>query len=220
MQPQKQEPEIQLTQPGFTLIELVVVLGVLTILMSLTVPGVLRWQRRMPLDTALSTLQLALQETRLSAIRSGQPWCLSLPHGSDPGVIQPVRGSQDQENRRMFRLPNGIVVEPVSANIEAASGGLPECILFNPDGMSFGRELQLVTRSGEMIRLRIDRLTGRAILSKDPQQRFSCLPDGIRVSGGSRRIHSEVDIAESTFRVRVQSAYQTEVSGNRGGVRC
>jgi Tfp pilus assembly protein FimT len=67
------------------LVELLLVLSLMVVLTSLTLPGVLRWQNGVGMERALSLLQVQLQETRLCAIKSGEPWKLVLPQNGRPG---------------------------------------------------------------------------------------------------------------------------------------
>ena len=148
---------------GFTLVELLMVLGVLVVLASLTLPAMLRWQRGMPMEQAISTLQLQLQETRLAAIRSGEPWSLTLPQAGKAGHRHPVSESRTDDRRMQFQWPAGIQCEDSRAR-DARE------IVFQADGVVSERRLKLVDQHGHQTILRIDRLTGQATIVKERQQ--------------------------------------------------
>ena len=59
------------------------VLSVLVVLTAMRLPATLRWQRGLAMERAISIIQIQVQETRLAAIRSGEPWSLVLPQ---PGI--------------------------------------------------------------------------------------------------------------------------------------
>ncbi len=149
---------------GFTLVELLMVLCVLVVLASLTLPAMLRWQRGMPMEQAISTLQLQLQETRLAAIRSGEPWSLTLPQGGKAGHRHPVSASRTDDRRMQFQWPAGIQCEDKSGARDARE------IVFQADGVVSERRLKLVDQHGHQTILRIDRLTGQATIVKERQQ--------------------------------------------------
>lgn len=167
----------QQLQPGFTLVELILVLSVLVVLFSLTLPGIQRWQKALPLEQAISTLQLQLQETRLAAIRSGQPWQLILPAAGLPGRRCPANAHLDGAPTTTFQLPPGILCQinspssPSSASPSSASAHADSSvrsITFQPDGTVTPRILCLITADRQQAMLRIERLTGLATVESPP----------------------------------------------------
>ena len=59
---------------GFTLVELLLVLGILATLAAVSLPAIVRWQQRASLEQAASSVQLQMQTARASAVRSGIDW--------------------------------------------------------------------------------------------------------------------------------------------------
>jgi prepilin-type N-terminal cleavage/methylation domain-containing protein len=176
----------QQLKPGFTLVELIMVLSVLVVLFSLTLPGIQRWQKALPLEQAISTLQLQLQETRLAAIRSGQPWQLILPAAGLPGRRCPANAHLDGARTTTFQLPPGILCQinspsgpssasPSSASVSASPSSASahadssvRSITFQPDGTVTPRILCLITADRQQAMLRIERLTGLATVESTP----------------------------------------------------
>lgn len=181
-------PHTMRAASGFTLMELLLVLSVLIALMAVTLPGVLRWHRHFPLEQATSLLQQQLQETRLGAIQTGQPWRLVLPTSTSGGYRERlasatrVSGSSLSSGRMKeldisqssmissvrFQWPTGIQCELLSAN--PADHG----VIFQPDGTAADRDLRLSNPFGSSNVIRIIRLTGQAkIVPAEPRQRTS-----------------------------------------------
>ncbi len=152
---------------GFTLTELMMVLCVLVVLTSLATPGMLRWQRRLPLEKTVTMLQHLLVETRLEAIREGEPWCLVLPSGNSPGWQTPLDQPALTSATRTFQWPDGIVVTDITDSLGERKEPFsqrtsPYPVTFNPDVTSFDRRFRLKTVYGDQVTLHLDRLTGMA----------------------------------------------------------
>ena len=151
---------------GFTIVELLMVLGILVVLTSVTLPSVLRWQRGLSMEQGVSTLQIQLQETRLAAIRSGEAWNLVLPQNQRPGRRQAVRDTAAVDIRLLFHWPAGLICSEVSpTTLPAAStteSDQPTRIVCQPDGTVSDCLLKLTDSNEHQTLLRIDRLTGMA----------------------------------------------------------
>lgn len=59
------------SRSGFSLFEILLVMGLLASLAATCLPGVLRWQRSLPLERSASGLQRILRQSRVQAIREG-----------------------------------------------------------------------------------------------------------------------------------------------------
>jgi len=147
---------------GFTIVELLMVLGILVVLTSVTLPSILRWQRGLSMEQGISTLQIQLQETRLAAIRSGEAWKLVLPHNQNPGRRQAVRDTAAVDIRRQFHWPAGLKCSELSTAISTLESDQPTRVVCQPDGTVSDCQLQLTDSNENQTQLRIDRLTGMA----------------------------------------------------------
>ena len=150
------QPLEEFARGGFTLVELLMVLCVLVVLTSLTLPGVLRWQRGMPMEQAISILQLQLQETRLAAIRAGETWLMVLPQNRTPGRRHPADDAIATDPKLQFSFPAEIQCRDESKNATSSP------ITCHPDGTVSDRCLRLIDADGRVTILQIDRLTGTA----------------------------------------------------------
>ncbi len=147
---------------GFTIVELLMVLGILVVLTSVTLPSILRWQRGLSMEQGISTLQIQLQETRLAAIRSGEAWNLVLPQNQSPGLRQAVRDTAAVDRRLQFHWPGGLKCSELSPATSTSRSDQPTRIICQPDGTVSDCTLRLTDSNGHQTLLRIDRLTGMA----------------------------------------------------------
>ena len=152
---------------GFSLVELLLVLSLMVVLTSLTLPGVLRWQNGVGMERALSLLQVQLQETRLSAIKTGESWTLVLPQNGRPGQRHQNAESVLVDKRHEFNWPTGISC----LNTETQTSEI--AIICHPDGTVTAYTLQFKDAHGQQTMLQIDRLTGAASIVNSCR---SCLP--------------------------------------------
>ena len=152
---------------GFSLVELLLVLSLMVVLTSLTLPGVLRWQNGVGMERALSLLQVQLQETRLSAIKTGESWKLVLPQNGRPGQRLQNAMSATLDKRHEFNWPAGISC----LNTETKTSEI--AIICHPDGTVTACTLQFKDAHGQQTMLQIDRLTGAACIVNSCR---SCLP--------------------------------------------
>ena len=150
------QPLAEAARGGFTFVELLMVLCVLVVLTSMALPTVLRWQRGMPMEQAISTLQLQLQETRLAAIRSGETWLMVLPQNRTLGRRHPADNANVTDLKLQFAFPTEIQCQDESKDANVSP------IACHPDGTVSDRRLRLIDAGGRVTILQIDRLTGTA----------------------------------------------------------
>jgi Tfp pilus assembly protein FimT len=174
---------------GFTLIELLMVLSLLIVLTAVSLPGLVRWQRALPLDQATSMLQQQLQETRLVAIQTGQPWRLVLPDSGRSGYREPVPFaasvaqrlasiSRSGAGQNRFRQNKSVLRDatafqwPVGVRCEVLSAGDSNpSVVFQPDGTAVDRQLRLANQHGHSQILQLVRLTGQATVARSGPRR-------------------------------------------------
>lgn len=135
---------------GFSLLELLTVLAIVTLIISLTLPNLNNTYKRYLLKSLSRDVAGALQQTRLKAISSGekQSWLVSLDskeywHGNES---------------HKHSLPNSTMVEVTTASGEVVSSKVV-AISFFPDGTSTGGQVKLV-RDGMVFYVQVDWLLG------------------------------------------------------------
>jgi general secretion pathway protein H len=149
--------EAERTQAGFTLLELMVVLALMTLLMGLVLPSLVRsWEREKNRAT-LRDLAATLRTARSEAITRGFKVRLFLNLKS--GRYR-VEGSAREGTLTGVRLTDARLVwqDP-----EKSRG----YIAFFGDGSSSGGKLILVEPSGRRYRLEVEPITGRVSLETE-----------------------------------------------------
>ena len=179
-----------MSRRGFTLIEILLVLAVLTVLAGVSLPAVLRFTAEQGVKDAAEAVREELDQTRYRSIKAGLVYqfrfevngrrFVALPFEQDAASVAqpataPVLG-------RLFagRLADGYSLAPLpgtSASAEmlpnTAFAGLPDAFLlaqaqwsppflFYPDGSASAAEMRLTGPSGRYMDVTVRDLTGMA----------------------------------------------------------
>jgi prepilin-type N-terminal cleavage/methylation domain-containing protein len=147
---------------GFTLVEMLLVLAILVSLTAVSLPSIMRWQRGLPLDQAVSLLQIQLQETRLAAVRSGETWVLELPTKAAAGYRRSANATSSDQPQLLnaaFQWPKGVRCEDNTAGSRRQQ---LDPVICRPDGTVSERTLRLIDTHGAVVIIHLDRLTGTA----------------------------------------------------------
>ncbi len=143
---------------GFSLLELLLVLGLMTVLLVIAVPSLRRWQQRLPIERSVALLQQQIAETRLASIQSGETWALWLYSSGTEGRRTPL--NQPDLDKFQFQFPEGIRCQ---SDEDAESVKTQDMLLiFRPDGSSSTARLMLADGQGNQLLVVLDRLTGAA----------------------------------------------------------
>lgn len=144
------------------MLELLLVLGLLSVAAVLVFPALTRWHRRLRLDQAASTLQAQLQEARSGSISSGYPCQLVIPTDGHQPYAELL---SEKPRREEFQWPQGVVAESVDQNIGLLQRSNGVQFLCHPDGTVTGTAVQFSDAHGHSTILRLERLTGRLLPS-------------------------------------------------------
>jgi len=143
---------------GFSLLELLLVLGLMTVFLVIAVPSLRRWQQRLPIERAVALLQKQIAETRLASIRTGETWALRLFSSGTRGRRTPL--NQPDLEKFEFQFPEGIRCKSdKDVESEKAQDML---LIFRPDGSSSTARLTIADGQGNQLLVILDRLTGAA----------------------------------------------------------
>jgi general secretion pathway protein H len=137
-------------EDGFTLLEVVCVLAIVTILAAIVVPALPRGTSRARLESFAVEAAAMLKNDRYAAIRNGVPVATL--------VDAPQRLIRSGATGRVIRVPDDVVFDAVLAarcNQRSADG----TIQFFASGMSCGGAIAL-TRLGAGYEIRVNWLTG------------------------------------------------------------
>ena len=142
---------------GFTLLELLVVLAVLSLVLAIGVPRLINALPGVDTRRAASDLAATLKDTRFLAIRRNLETAVVL----DPtGRRYAVAG-----DREVHSLPAGLQVSMTVAG-EVQDGSGAGRISFYPDGSSSGGRISL-RQGGQTYQVDVDWLTGRVRLQRN-----------------------------------------------------
>lgn len=141
-------------QEGFTLLELIVVMALMSLLMGLVLPGLLRSVHRESQRAAMRGLTVTLRVARSVAATSGHPVRLFL--NIKTGHYR-LEGSSRQGDLAGLTLAE---VRLVWQNLERTQG----YITFYGDGSSSGGKLVLVEPTGRRNLLEVKPITGKVSL--------------------------------------------------------
>jgi prepilin-type N-terminal cleavage/methylation domain-containing protein len=178
------------SQRGYTLLELLLVLGILLILAGIAFPGVMRMYDRHQLQTAVENVRAHLAASRMRAIDTGLVYQFSYePNGQSFSVtpfeaaeghsLPTLEGTLPESFR--FESPDDdqISTPPLSSTslpgASTAGGSILNqqmLILFVPDGSATEAALDIVDEQKRFVRLSVRGLTGAVKVGR-VQQRSS-----------------------------------------------
>jgi len=139
---------------GFTLVELLVVLGIAALLVALAAPVVSRGLPGVALKAAASDVAGGLRRVQSQAIVTNREAVFQIDVASRRAVV----GGE----AKTLELPSNLHLSVVVGDSEVASGNLGG-IRFFPDGSSTGGRITLA-HGGRAYDVRVDWLTGRVSL--------------------------------------------------------
>lgn len=143
---------------GFTLIELVVALGVAALLAGAATPMAVRMYDSMQYREALRGLSSAASGARYRAITSGRAFDLMVEADAFRYTVVPAQTAFDKG--KVSNISDSLRVQMVSARQLSSRPGVG-VIRFYPDGSSTGGSITLWRANGDGLRLRVDWLLGR-----------------------------------------------------------
>jgi len=168
---------------GMTLMELVVVMGLLSLLLFTVMPRFLRSDRITDADQAVRRLAALVSQLKEEAVLNGRPYVLHVDGnggrfwatiGNDPldtnaGVTSAgsSAGSEEDHARAVLQLPESILRVSVRLlHADPIDTGVAE-IHFFPQGYSYGASILLEGRDGGSRCLRIEPFLGAPLILAD-----------------------------------------------------
>jgi general secretion pathway protein H len=158
--------------PGFTLLEVTVVVAIMGIIFALTLPGLGDGLRRWRLQAAVREFATLLKFTRNQAVAGRAPLELILDRRRNVYWLdRPVEGGVPTPEQamergiRVYELPTAIRFGGVS--VGGIDPGLDRiAILFFPRGNSTGGEIKIQDEKNRAYGISVDLLTGQARIQR------------------------------------------------------
>ena len=180
---------VQNSRGGFTLLELIVVLVIISLMSALVVPRLVGPMGNLDLKTAAKKISASLRYARSQAAAEKTIYLALFDFDNNSLVIvnpSPTNGDfsvdnqetmekmleerRDQEKDhpgrlKTYKLPDGVkLAKGVSKEGQFNSGIFP--VFFPPSGGSSGGEITVVNRQGRQYKLSVDFITGTVQLSE------------------------------------------------------
>ena len=141
---------------GFTLLELVLVIGLLLVVTAVALPGIAGWQARLPLDRAVAAIQHTCLEARVLAIQTGTTHAVQLSKQKSEVYMFPTGVVKNRKRQPEFPLGQDIV----TFDFLDSEGHKLTRLLFYPDGTSSSAQIAVTDENEHQTVLILDRLTG------------------------------------------------------------
>lgn len=140
---------------GFTLIEIVVTLGIIALVSTVAVPAMLREPDRTDIDLAVDEVRGVLELARSSAVRTSAPVRVAVDSVSGSIWFIPTDpGSETGVTLAAVALPQGVELQTSEARAE---------FVFHPEGFAFPDSVFLSGMGGAAL-VTVDALNGHVLV--------------------------------------------------------
>lgn len=173
---------------GFSLIELVIVLVIMSFVFAVVGPGIMRGLSGVTLKTAVKKVASALRYAHSQAVNRAQPYSVIFDQNQNRIVIRSIPtlssylsaedraqasaadGGEEaadkkelpKEELKVFSLPEGVSFKEIAIGGKELNSSTEEIaqLFFFPDGTSQGGELSLIDTKDRIFTIAVDFLTG------------------------------------------------------------
>ncbi len=176
----------KIERSAFTLLELILVMGILGVLAALSVMSINRIFQQQALDRGADSVRAAMGQARVSAVKEGDVFAVFIARGGNWFDVAPFAQAPQQiarvqqslnESRQQAKgsfiqglLPEGVnfVVDQVAEDARGAqlisesgnAGAGLQQVLFYPDGTSQDARIVLQNKIGGLVEVQLRGLTG------------------------------------------------------------
>ena len=159
---------------GFTMIELVIVLLILTLSAALVTPSLSRFSRTVELKAAAKKISAILRYYRSEAVYKATVFQVQFNSETGEVQVRPAETEPPEEEgtkkgpsvAKSYTLPRGIHIREIAIPDPEFSSDLP-AIEFYPNGGSNGGSLLLEARDRKGFRIRVNFLTGMVKVERE-----------------------------------------------------
>ncbi len=147
---------------GFTLLELIVVLTIISVLMAVTAPRLAGRSQASALRSAGHQLQTLAAAARARAVLSGRVVGVMLSaDGDELRLVRASAGEGEGETTLTDLLPTRRLPATVRASFQPDGDGEANLMRFRPDGSADGGTVDVRHRQGQVLRLHLSESLGR-----------------------------------------------------------
>jgi len=155
-------------EKGFSLVELIVVLLIVSLSISLVIPSLSRFSRTIELKAATKKISGILRYYRSEAVNKGNVYQVFFDSDMREVKVQSMESTEekgegekkdDQSPKKIYSVPDGVHIKEIKVESLQYSSDLPT-IEFYPNGGSNGGTILLYNEGGKEYRIKIHFLTG------------------------------------------------------------
>ena len=158
---------------GFSLLEIIVVLVLLSLSVALIAPGLSRFSKSVELKGAAKKVAAVLRYYRSEAINRGKVYQVLFDSNLMEVKVQPIEAEVQEETEKKevksapksFFLPPGVQMKELNIESTQYPSDLPT-IEFYPNGGSNGGNILLDSQSQKGFKIKINFLTGAVVIEK------------------------------------------------------
>lgn len=161
---------------AFTLIEIMIVVGIIAILMTIAIPAFVSAQNKTPMRNALQGVMEACATARAQAILRGslvelrirpQDYTFDVAptgqrEGSGGGEARPEPKAGEGHGVFSLKLPEEVGIEELAINFQLLKEAEVVAVRFHPNGTSDEFTVVLRSLQGELRKITLDPVTGKA----------------------------------------------------------
>jgi len=155
-------------EKGFSLVELVVVLLIVSLSIALVAPSLSRFSRTIELKAATKKISGILRYYRSEAVNKGNVYQVFFDSDLREVKVQSMESTEEkgegekkeeQSSKKIYSLPDGVHIKEIKVESLQYSSDLPT-VEFYPNGGSNGGTILLDSEDRKGYRIRIHFLTG------------------------------------------------------------